>query len=73
MRIPHRFSDVSAKWLTSVMAIQFKGVEVTSCELEPVAGTKQNKIRALVSYGGSGDAADLPTILGRKRKLSRGK
>lgn len=63
MDIPHRYDDVTADWLTAAVSEMHPAVEIHSCELGPVAGTKQNKVRARVRFNEEGDRSGLTRTL----------
>lgn len=61
--VPRAFSDISAEWLTRVLALKHPGVEVVSASVDPHMGHKPNKARVHLSYNEAGQKADLPPTL----------
>ena len=58
--IPRRLDEVTADWLTQVLARSHPGVEVTRVTTEGFMGYKPNKARLAVEYNAAGERAGLP-------------
>lgn len=58
--VPRAFEEVTAEWLTRVLALSHPGVEVTSAKVDPHMGHKPNKARVHVTYNQAGQDAGLP-------------
>src|SRR5690242_1865301 len=60
---PSLIEDVTAEWLSQVLAESHPGVEVTHAKVGGVFGFKPNKARVHLSYNALGIAAGLPGTL----------
>ena len=62
--VPRRFDQVTAEWLTRVLALTYPGLEVLSARLDPTMGHKPNKARIHLTYNAVGAEAGLtPTLV----------
>lgn len=70
LRVPRGFEEITAEWLTSVLAQSHQGVEVTSAKVDPHMGHKPNKVRVHLTYNKAGEDAGLPPTLVVKGTLN---
>lgn len=68
-RIPISLEEITAEWLTEVLASKYPGVVVTAAEVSDFVGHKRNKARVAVRYNAAGKEAGLPDSLFFKGSL----
>src|ERR1041385_8784291 len=61
--LPVKVEDVSARWLTEALAVNYPGVEVTSMRVGPVLWGTATKLPVEVTYNRAGREARLPASL----------
>jgi len=63
IRLPVKVEDVTARWLTEALAVNYPGIEVTSARVENVLWGTGTKVPVRVEYNKVGRDAGLPTSL----------
>ena len=61
--LPLRIEDITAEWLTSILAERFPGTIVTEAHIGTVIAGTATKVRLLLSYNAAGHAHRLPPTM----------
>ena len=61
--LPRRFEDITAVWLTEVLASEYPGTVVTEVNLGSVIAGTATKVRLMLSYNAAGHRHRLPPTM----------